>query len=331
VRVSPTSLPIRRAVALFALAAATATPALLVTSTAGARTTTAASRATSGPLDKITVTAAAGAGTSAPALRFPKPLAVKTSTYKVHTNGTGEQPTSGAMVSVDYVQVDGRTGKTLGSSYGAKPQSLTLAPSARPQVLVKALLATKTGGQTIVAISPKDAKGLQASGSGVKKTDTLLFLLELRSVRHPLGRATGTAVTPPEGLPTVVLDGTGKPTITIPAGVAAPSTLVVQPLVVGTGPVVEAGQTVVVHYTGIVYGTGKQFDSSWDRGQTASFVIGQGQVIPGWDKGIVGQTVGSQLLLVIPPADGYGASGQSSAGITGTDTLVFVVDILDAY
>jgi peptidylprolyl isomerase len=106
---------------------------------------------------------------------------------------------------------------------------------------------------------------------------------------------------------------------------------VVQPLVVGTGPVVQAGQTVSVHYTGIVYGTGKQFDSSWDRGQPADFVIGQGQVIPGWDTAIVGQTVGSQLLLVIPPAEGYGTTGNSSAGISGTDTLVFVVDILDAY
>ncbi len=198
-------------------------------------------------------------------------------------------------------------------------------------MIVKALLASKVGGQTLVAISPKDAKLLQGSGKGVKKSDTLLFLLTLQSVRHPLDRATGTAVTPPAGLPTVALDGTGKPTITIPAGVAAPSSLVIQPLVVGTGPVVEAGQTVVVHYTGIIYGSGKQFDSSWDRGQPADFVIGQGQVIPGWDKGIVGQTVGSQLLLVIPPADGYGTSGQSSAGISGTDTLVFVVDILDAY
>jgi peptidylprolyl isomerase len=129
----------------------------------------------------------------------------------------------------------------------------------------------------------------------------------------------------------VTLAADGKPTIGIPAGVAASSSLVVQPLVVGTGPVVEAGQSVVVHYTGIVYGTGEQFDSSWDRGQPAEFVIGQGQVIAGWDKGIVGQTVGSQLLLVIPPVDGYGTTGNSGAGISGTDTLVFVVDILDAY
>ena len=81
----------------------------------------------------------------------------------------------------------------------------------------------------------------------------------------------------------------------------------------------------------MIYRTGKQFDSSWDRGAPADFAIGTGKVIPGWDAGLVGQTVGSQVLLVVPPDQGYGASGNSQAGISGTDTLVFVVDILDAY
>jgi peptidylprolyl isomerase len=183
----------------------------------------------------------------------------------------------------------------------------------------------------LVGVAPKDyAKKLQGAVKSVKGTDTLLFLMTPTSVRHPLARATGTAVDPVAGLPVVNLDATGKPTILAPSDIAAPTSLVVQPLIKGDGPVVEAGQTVRVHYTGIVYATGKQFDSSWDRGEPAEFVIGQGKVIAGWDKGIVGQTVGSQILLVIPPADGYGTNGNSQAGISGTDTLVFVVDILDA-
>ncbi len=104
-----------------------------------------------------------------------------------------------------------------------------------------------------------------------------------------------------------------------------------QVLIKGTGPVVAAGQTITVHYTGVIWASGKQFDSSWDRGQPIDFQIGVGKVIAGWDEGLVGQTVGSQVLLVIPPDKGYGSAGQSSAGISGTDTLVFVVDILDAY
>ena len=111
---------------------------------------------------------------------------------------------------------------------------------------------------------------------------------------------------------------------------APPDTLVVQPLITGTGPVVTAGQTITVHYTGVIWDSGKKFDSSWDGGAPVDFAIGEGQVIAGWDQGLVGQTVGSQVLLVIPPALGYGESGQPDAGISGTDTLVFVVDILDA-
>ena len=158
-----------------------------------------------------------------------------------------------------------------------------------------------------------------------------LFVIDVKSVRTPLEKATGEAVAPVEGLPTVALADNGKPTITIPSGVAAPTSLIVQPLVKGTGAVVEAGQTISVHYTGIIWDTGKQFDSSWDRGEPTAFEIGKGSVIAGWDEGLVGQTVGSQVLLVVPPDKGYGSAGTSDGGIKGTDTLVFVVDVLDAY
>jgi peptidylprolyl isomerase len=317
---------------LVAGSVATASVATAQTTTTSGSATTSSSSATKTVLDKVTVSTPSGAGTTAPVVKFGKPLAVKKSIHKVLTDGTGDALAQGAVVTVDYVEVDGRTGKTVSTSYGSKPQTVTLDSTKSVPPLVDALLETKIGGQTIVAVAPKDyAKKLQGAVKGVKGTDTLLFLMTPTSVRHPLARATGTAVTPPGGLPTVALDSTGKPAVTVPAGVPASSSLVVQPLIKGDGAVVESGQTVVVHYTGIVYGTGKQFDSSWDRGEPANFTIGQGQVIPGWDKGIVGQTVGSQVLLVIPPADGYGTNGNSQAGISGTDTLVFVVDILDAY
>ena len=90
------------------------------------------------------------------------------------------------------------------------------------------------------------------------------------------------------------------------------------------------GQRITVQYLGVIWPGGKQFDSSWGRTTPATFTIGAGRVIAGWDLGLVGQPVGSQMLLVIPPDDGYGAEGKPDAGITGTDTLVFVVDILDA-
>jgi peptidylprolyl isomerase len=122
------------------------------------------------------------------------------------------------------------------------------------------------------------------------------------------------------------------PKVTIPKGVTPPTTLVTKTLIKGSGPVVTKGQYVVAQYTGVNWRTGSVFDSSWQRSLPYSFKIGAtpSQVIPGWDQGLVGQTVGSRVLLVVPPKDAYGSAGQSQAGIKGTDTLVFVVDIISA-
>ena len=125
----------------------------------------------------------------------------------------------------------------------------------------------------------------------------------------------------------------GEPaTITVPKGAKAPAKTVVQPLIPGEGAAVKAGQTVRVAYTGALYKDGSVFDSSANRPEEPyfEFPLGQGGVIKGWDAGLAGQPVGSRVLLVIPPADGYGEAG-SPPKISGTDTLVFVVDILAAY
>ena len=100
----------------------------------------------------------------------------------------------------------------------------------------------------------------------------------------------------------------------------------------GTGPEVKKGQTVRVAYTGALLKDGSVFDSSASHPEQPAFdfVVGSGQVIKGWDNGLQGQKVGSRVLLVIPPAEGYGTAG-SPPKISGNDTLVFVVDILAAY
>jgi peptidylprolyl isomerase len=111
-------------------------------------------------------------------------------------------------------------------------------------------------------------------------------------------------------------------------GTGTVTELKVTPLVTGTGPKVESGQTITVNYVGVTYADGKQFDSSWDRANTFSTVIGQGQVIPGWDQGLVGQTVGSRVQLDIP---GNLAYGDNPTGGQPGGTLRFVVDILEAH
>lgn len=98
----------------------------------------------------------------------------------------------------------------------------------------------------------------------------------------------------------------------------------------GAGAVVASGDLLVVDYLGQVWG-GEVFDGSYERGEPATFSIGTGAVIQGWDIGLVGRTVGSRVLVTIPPDLGYGAEGNPMAGIQGTDTLVFVVDIIGAY
>ncbi len=117
-----------------------------------------------------------------------------------------------------------------------------------------------------------------------------------------------------------------KPVLSFPDS-PAPEDLGVQVLVQGDGETVSAGDSIEVNYYGQVW-TGRMFDNSYDRGSSISFPIGVGAVIGGWDDGLVGQQVGSRVLLSIPPHLGYGPGGMPAAGIRGGDTLVFVVDIL---
>lgn len=100
-------------------------------------------------------------------------------------------------------------------------------------------------------------------------------------------------------------------------------------LVKGEGAVVKKGQTIVVNYLGQVYDAKKPFDESYSK-EVATFPIGVGGVVSGWDKELVGKNVGSRVILSIPPAEGYGEEGNKGAGIKGTDTLFFVIDILAA-
>ncbi len=119
------------------------------------------------------------------------------------------------------------------------------------------------------------------------------------------------------------------PKITFPSG-KAPTALGVKVLHKGNGPTTKKGDLLVANYLGQVWG-GKVFDSSFSRHQLSGFGIGVGQVIAGWDKTLVGVHAGSRLLLVVPPVDGYGKNGNPQAGITGKDTLVFVVDVVASY
>jgi peptidylprolyl isomerase len=118
-----------------------------------------------------------------------------------------------------------------------------------------------------------------------------------------------------------------KPEVTIPAD-TPPTELVIDDLEVGDGNEATAGANVTVHYVGVSWSTGAQFDASWDRMEPFRFGLGQGQVIQGWDKGVQGMKIGGRRRLTIPPHMGYGAQGAGGV-IAPNETLVFVVDLLE--
>ncbi|MDP9417904.1 MAG: FKBP-type peptidyl-prolyl cis-trans isomerase [Actinomycetota bacterium] len=118
-----------------------------------------------------------------------------------------------------------------------------------------------------------------------------------------------------------------KPEIDFPGG-EPPADLQVEDLVVGDGPEATRGRTAVVHYVGVAFSTGEEFDASWNRGSPFQFPLGGGKVIAGWDQGVQGMRVGGRRRLTIPPHLGYGERG-AGAVIAPGETLIFVVDLLD--
>ncbi len=118
-----------------------------------------------------------------------------------------------------------------------------------------------------------------------------------------------------------------KPQVDVPSGQAPSYQLELDDLEVGEGDEAVPGKIVEVHYVGVSWKTGKQFDASWDRGDTFKFGLGKGDVIPGWDQGVAGMRVGGRRRITIPPMLAYGKRG--AGGVIGPDeTLVFVVDLV---
>ena len=274
-------------------------------------------------LDSVSV----GGTVKAPALTLKtKPLTVKVTTTKIVTPGTGPKVTKANAIMFNYILVNGKDGKQVESSFGKQTAGMDLSSASLLPGLSKGLTGQKIGSRLLLAIPPADAFGAQGNAqAGFGATDTVVFLIDLVSASRPLTTATGVAVPPKAGLPTATVVGAQAAQVTVPKS-APPAKLVVQPLIKGAGSVVQSGQNIKVNYTGVLW-NGKKFDASADHGSSFDTQIGAGKVITGWDKGLVGQTVGSRVLLVVPPAEGYGAKGSPPL-IGPKDTLVFVVDIL---
>jgi len=277
--------------------------------------------------------AVSGAFGTKPTVTIPKidpPASLRTQHL---ISGHGALVTKGDLAVVDltaYTWLGTATKKISGLSTG-QPEPLTVGSTISG--LDKSLEGSRVGSRLLVTIPPKDGFGSKGDSSlGVSGKDSLLFVVDVLGSYRKTASAHGThEVVKATGLPTVGTSSPGTaPPVHIPQ-TAPPATLQVQTLIQGTGPVVKKGKLLIAQYEGVIWRTGKVFSSTWKSGAPAGFEIGAGQVIKGWDDGLVGKRVGSQVLLVVPPADGYGKQGSSQAGIKGTDTLVFVVDILGTY
>src|SRR5216683_470785 len=285
------------------------------------------SSSSSGPAVSVSGTFAKSASITIPSQKANSSLTVKT---LIQGNGPALGKTDSFVGDYAVYIWSGTTHKLAQSTFQTKSPALftgQLLPG-----LETALRGKKMGSRVLAVIPPKDGYGKTGnSQAGVKATDTLVFVVDM--IKKFGDAASGKQISAGGGtLPTVTATTGSAPVIKIPSSGKPPSALVAKTLIKGSGSAVTKGQTVVAQYVGVIWRTGKVFDASWTRGQPFEFTIGAtpSQVIPGWDKGLVGQTVGSRVMLVIPPADGYGKTGNSRAGIKGTDTLVFVVDILGA-
>ncbi|WP_343993995.1 FKBP-type peptidyl-prolyl cis-trans isomerase [Terrabacter terrae] len=300
-------------------------------SDAAATSTTAAASAA---LQGVTATGAVDLKTAPKVTLGKTPISSKDVEHKVLTPGTGKAATRADTVRLRAEIYNGTSGKLLddGFAAGRSPEGYRLARTDIVAGFTEGLVGATKGGRIVFTIPP--AKGFGSAGNqqlGVKGTDTIVVVADIADVHTPLTKVDGAQKPSPAGLPTVEFKNgpTKAPTVTVPK-TKAPTTTQAVTLVEGSGPTVQKGQTISAQYHGVLWKDGSVFDSSWQHGQAADFPIGVGGVIKGWDNSLVGKKVGSRVLLVIPPKDGYGTAG-SPPKISGTDTLVFVVDILDAY
>lgn len=245
--------------------------------------------------------------------------------------GKGAQVTAGDLVAANYVGYRWRAGdhKLIASSYDSGRPAMFPYGHLVPG-LDRALAGQRAGGRVMAVIPP--GQGYGANGYApmqIGGADSLVFVLDVLGV-YPNGSAAhGTPQPrPAAGLPKVSTAAT--PSLTIPRA-RPPAKLQVRTIVKGTGKPVEARQLVVYHDVGQVWRNGKVFESSRGRGHPDSVVVGARQMLDGWDRAVIGQPVGSRVLVVVPPSEGYGAKGHAASGITKNDTLAFVIDILGAY
>lgn len=314
------------ALTLTACSGPAATPTPTATSAVPTETPTATATATPTPvpvsttIDAIKVTGAAGA---TPEVSIPAPFAIGATTSRVEIAGSPNGPTvaEDSVLELHYAGYNARTGAIFDSSW-AKGKATLMSLQQVVTGFKNGLVGKKPGDRVLVAIP--GAEGYDPSGgnadAGIEVGDTLVFVIDILATT--VTTATGSTVA--ASVPVTLGDDAGKPTVTIPKAIAPPQ-LLVQRLIEGTQRQVAEGDYVLVHYRSWSWKTGAIIEDAFDSPDYGLLA----DTIPAWRKGIVGQPIGSRVLIIAPPAEGYGGASVDPP-VDADDTVVFVVDILFA-
>ncbi|MFF1877684.1 FKBP-type peptidyl-prolyl cis-trans isomerase [Leifsonia sp. NPDC058230] len=272
--------------------------------------------------DSVKVASSFGAD---PKATFTAPLKSTKLERTVISKGDGEEVKGGDSIDIALAAYNGTTGESIAASAGfdGQPaQTVKVDANAFVPGIVRGVECLPLKSRIAIAGPAKDMFGnVDLTQFKLKDTDTVVFVMD--TVSKAITKANGVSVAPTAGFPTVKLASDGAPTITIPKA-DPPTETKIALLKQGDGEVVQPGDTVTVQYTGVLWRNGKAFDSSWASGAPASFQTTG--VVPGFKKALEGQKVGSQVIAIVPPADGYGSKGNGD--VKATDTMVFVIDIL---
>jgi FKBP-type peptidyl-prolyl cis-trans isomerase len=262
-----------------------------------------------------------------PTVEFAAPLSVDATqrTVEITSEKREQFVEPGDEVTANFVLYNGTTGEKLTGSFAdGNPAVFQADEAAFLPGLVKTFTCAAPGDRLTGVIPPADAFGANGSPNlAIAAGESLVFVVDVISIAASV--ATGEPQPPVDGFPTVSLAENGAPTVTIP-DTEPPTELQIAVLKKGDGATVGEGDAVRLQYQGMNWNTKTVFDQSWGK-EPVSFTTNG--VIEGFGAALVGQTVGSQVIVVIPPDLGYGpVGGNAGAGISATDTLVFVIDIL---
>lgn len=257
-----------------------------------------------------------------PELKFETPWGIEATQAEVLNEGESAQTlTDTSVVTINYMGVNGTTGDVFDNSF-ERGQPATFALDEVVPGFQKGLSGQKVGSRVLIGMIPDDGYRDGNPNAGIEPGTSLLFLVDILSSNF--SEAVGEEVAPAEGLPAVTMTD-GKPTVTVPADVPAPTELRTQPLIKGPGAAVTAESTIQVQYRAFTYADGALWQDAWapQAGQLST-------LIEGWKQGLVGQTAGSRVLLVVPPALAFpDGLPNTEPPLAAGQTLIYVIDILD--